>query len=98
MSEESKNLTASAEPAKEVAVKKTDKPQKKAKKPNVFARIGKWFHELKVEAKKVVWPSGKSVWKNTLVVIVVLVILCAVVTVLDLGFGGLRDLLAQLLA
>ncbi len=48
MSEESKNLTASAEPAKEVAVKKTDKPQKKAKKPNVFARIGKWFHELKV--------------------------------------------------
>lgn len=98
MSEESKNLTASAEPAKEVAVKKTDKPQKKAKKPNVFARIGKWFHELKVEAKKVVWPSGKSVWKNTLVVIVVLVILCAVVTVLDLVFGGLRDLLAQLMA
>lgn len=98
MSEESKNLTASAEPAKEVAVKKTDKPQKKAKKPNVFARIGKWFHELKVEAKKVVWPSGKSVWKNTLVVIVVLVILCTVVTVLDLVFGGLRDLLAQLLA
>lgn len=98
MSEESKNLTASAEPAKEVAVKKTDKPQKKAKKPNVFAHIGKWFHELKVEAKKVVWPSGKSVWKNTLVVIVVLVILCAVVTVLDLVFGGLRDLLAQLLA
>ena len=98
MSEESKNLTASAEPAKEVAVKKTDKPQKKAKKPNVFARIGKWFHELKVEDKKVVWPSGKSVWKNTLVVIVVLVILCAVVTVLDLVFGGLRDLLAQLLA
>lgn len=98
MSEESKNLTASAEPTKEVAVKKTDKPQKKAKKPNVFARIGKWFHELKVEAKKVVWPSGKSVWKNTLVVIVVLVILCAVVTVLDLVFGGLRDLLAQLLA
>ena len=98
MSEESKNLTASAEPAKEVAVKKTDKPQKKAKKPNVFARIGKWFHELKVEAKKVVWPSGKSVWKNTLVVIVVLVILCAVVTVLDLVFGGLRDLRAQLLA
>ena len=98
MSEESKNLTASAEPAKEVAVKKTDKPQKKAKKPNVFARIGKWFHELKVEAKKVVWPSGKSVWKNTLVVIVVLVILCAVVTVLDLVFGVLRDLLARLLA
>lgn len=96
MSEETKNLTTSAEPAKEVAAKKTDKPQKKNKKPNIFARIGKWFHELKVEAKKVVWPSGKSVLKNTVVVLIVLVILCAVVTVLDLVFGGLRDLLAQL--
>ena len=76
----------------------SDKKSEKKAKPGVFARIGKWFHELKVEAKKVVWPSGKSVWKNTLVVIVVLVILCAVVTVLDLVFGGLRDLLAQLLA
>lgn len=98
MSEESKKLTTSAEPTKEVAAKKADKPQKKAKKPNIFARIGKWFHELKVEAKKVVWPTWKTVTKNTLVVLVVLVILCAVVTVLDLVFGGLRDLLAQLLA
>lgn len=94
MSEESKKLTTSAEPTKEVAAKKADKPQK----PSIFARIGKWFHELKVEAKKVVWPTWKTVTKNTLVVLVVLVILCAVVTVLDLVFGGLRDLLARLLA
>ena len=94
MSEESKNLAASA--SKEVAAKKPEKVQKKDKKPGLFARIGKWFHELKVEAKKVVWPSAKATWKNTFVVIVVLLVLCAVVTVLDVVFGGIRDFIAQL--
>ena len=86
MSENNKDLTTSQE----------KKVQKKDKKPGVFARIGKWFHELKVEAKKVVWPNKQTVIKNTVVVIVALIVLCAVVTVLDVVFGGIRDLLAQL--
>lgn len=94
MSEETKDLATSQ--SKEVEAKKTEKVQKKDKKPGLFARIGKWFHELKVEAKKVVWPTGKTVWKNTVVVIIVLIILCAVVTILDVVFGGIRDLIAQL--
>jgi len=86
MSENNKDLTTSQE----------KKVQKKDKKPGVFARIGKWFHELKVEAKKVVWPNKQTVIKNTVVVIVALIVLCALVTVLDVVFGGIRDLLAQL--
>ena len=86
MSENNKDLTTSQE----------KKVQKKDKKPGIFARIGKWFHELKVEAKKVVWPNKQTVIKNTVVVIVALIVLCALVTVLDVVFGGIRDLLAQL--
>ena len=86
MSENNKDLTTSQE----------KKVQKKDKKPGVFARIGKWFHELKVEAKKVVWPNKQTVIKNTVVVIVALIVLCALVTVLDVVFGGIRDLLASL--
>lgn len=86
MSENNKDLTTSQE----------KKVQKKDKKPGVFARIGKWFHELKVEAKKVVWPSKQTVIKNTVVVIVALIVLCALVTVLDVVFGGVRDLIARL--
>ena len=86
MSENNKDLTTSQE----------KKVQKKDKKPGVFARIGKWFHELKVEAKKVVWPNKQTVIKNTVIVIIALIVLCAVVTVLDVVFGGIRDLLAQL--
>lgn len=89
MSDNNKDLTISQE-------KKTEKVQKKDKKPGVFARIGKWLHELKVEAKKVVWPNRQTVTKNTIVVIVALIVLCIVVTVLDVVFGGIRDLIAQL--
>lgn len=94
MSEETKDLTTSEK--QEVTAKKSDKVQKKDSKPSVFARIAKWFRELRSEAKKVVWPTQKATWKNTLIVIVVLIILCIIVTILDLVFGGLRDLLAQL--
>ena len=86
MSENNKDLTTSQE----------KKVQKKDKKPGVFARIGKWFHELKVEAKKVVWPNKQTVIKNTVIVIIALIVLCAVVTVLDVVFGGVRDLIARL--
>ena len=86
MSENNKDLTTSQE----------KKVQKKDKQPGVFARIGKWFHELKVEAKKVVWPNKQTVVKNTVVVIVALIVLCALVTVLDVVFGGVRDLIARL--
>ena len=87
MSENNKDLTTS---------QKTEKVVKKEQKPGFFKRVGKWLHELKVEAKKVVWPNQKTVIKNTVIVIVALIVLCAVVTVLDVVFGGIRDLLASL--
>ena len=82
-----------AENKKEVstaAVKKVDT------KLGFGGRTAKWFREMRSELKKVVWPTQKATWKNTLIVIVVLIILCIIVTILDLVFGGLRDLLAQL--
>ena len=44
------------------------------KKENLFKRIfggiGRYFRELRSELKKVVWSSPKQVAKNTLIVIV----------------------------
>ena len=87
MSENNKDLTTS---------QKTEKVVKKEQKPGFFKRVGKWLHELKVEAKKVVWPNKQTVVKNTVVVIIALIVLCALVTVLDVVFGGVRDLIARL--
>ncbi len=69
MAEEKK----SAAPATaKVAVKKTDE------KLGFFARIKKWFREMKSELKKVVWPTPKQTGKGT-VVAIVMIVLCAVV-------------------
>lgn len=55
-------------------VEKTDKPDKakkdKKSKPGFFARISKWFREMKAELKKVQWPTKKQTINNTVVVIV----------------------------
>ena len=71
MSEEKKAAPAQAAPKKE-AVKKTNG------KLGFFARVKKWFRDMKSELKKVVWPTPKQTAKNTLVAIVMIVV-CAIV-------------------
>ena len=46
--------------------------------------IGKWFRETKNELKKVVWPSFSKVKKNTLIVLLYILVVGAVIWVLDL--------------
>ena len=45
----------------------SDKKSEKKAKPGIFA--GKWLKELKVELKKVVWPTRSQTINNTLIVI-----------------------------
>ena len=45
--------------------------------------IAKWFRELKSELKKIVWPGRKSVFKNTVVVIAVILIVGLAVWIMD---------------
>ena len=57
--------------------------EKSQKKPN---RIVKWFKDLRSEIKKVTWPSRQTVFTNTSVVLVTVVLTSALVGALDLGF------------
>ena len=58
-----------------------DKAEKKqsGKKPNFFVRAGrgiaKFFRDCKAEVKKIVWPTPKSVFKNTGVVLVTIIVI-----------------------
>jgi len=54
------------------------------KKENVFARIGRWFREMRSELKKVVWPGKSQIVKNTLTVIACTVIVGACIWVFDM--------------
>lgn len=58
----SKAVSSKAAPSKAVtAVKKDDS------KPGFFKRISKWFREMRSELKKVIWPTGKELTKNSLI-------------------------------
>ena len=81
MAEEKKLSTA---PAKAVtAVKKDDS------KPGFFKRVAKWFREMKSELKKVVWPTRKDLFNNTLVSVVVMIISAIVLWGFDMLASGL---------
>ena len=54
-----------------------------AEEKKVKKDYGKWFREMRSELKKVVWPSGKSVLKNTLTVLAVSLGIGACIWVFD---------------
>ena len=81
MAEEKK---VNAAPAKAVtAVKKDDT------KPGFFKRVAKWFREMKSELKKVVWPTSKQLFNNTLVSVIVMVASAIVLWGFDMLASGL---------
>ena len=55
-------------------------------KKNIFSRIVDWAKEIKSELKKVVWPSFAKVRKNTIIVIIYVLIVGAVIAALDWVF------------
>ncbi len=69
--------------------KKAADKKKAAKKPN---RVLKFFRETITEIKKIVWPTPKTTFKNTGIVLVAMVIVGLVVFGLDTGLMALLSL------
>jgi preprotein translocase subunit SecE len=73
--------------------KASKKADGKKSKKNPFKSIAGFFKSVKSEGKKVVWPTGKEVWKNTLVVLVVILILGVAIYAVDFGLSqGLKGI------
>ena len=89
-----KKITATEEAktsSKPVAEKKA-----KAKKPNIFKKLGKFFKDTAGEMKKVVWTPKAEVSKNTKLVLATVVVVAVIIAVLDLGSSWLINSLAGL--
>lgn len=88
--------------AENKAIEKQEKTEKKDKKPNWFVTkakaIKKWFHELRLELKKVVWPSRKEVVNNTLIVVGVVLAVGICIWVFDALSAGVVRALINLFA
>lgn len=61
------------------------------KKPNIFkrmgARIAKFWRDFRSEMKKVVWMSGSDLRKNSILVLISVVVFTLVLAVVDFGLS-----------
>ena len=82
---------------KKTTEKKVDKKsaKKKDKKPNIFARIAKYFRECKAEVNKITWPAPKSVFKNFGVVLLIMLVMGLFIFALDQGLFALLGLVME---
>lgn len=60
-------------------------------KQSFFARMAKYFREVKSEMKKVVWPTFSKVRQNTLIVIIYVILVGIVIWGLDALFTWLMS-------
>ena len=75
-----------------VPIKKSSKPVKALsakKKPNVLDKSLQFLREVKVELKKVTWPSRKQAIGYTVVVVILAMIISLFLGVVDIGLSGL---------
>ena len=75
--------------------KKDKKPEKKSK-PGFFARVGKWFRDMKSELKKVQWPTRKQTINNTVIVIVCCIVVGIFIWLFDALAGAVITALLDL--
>ncbi|MBQ8746506.1 MAG: preprotein translocase subunit SecE [Clostridia bacterium] len=92
MAENEKKVPVSEDAeTKEVAKAGAKTAKAKEKKPSLFSRIGSWFRTTKAELKKIAWTPRKTLWKNTALVLVAMVVLAVVIGLLDVVFLAAID-------
>jgi preprotein translocase subunit SecE len=61
-------------------------------KVKIGQRVGKFFKEIRMEMKKVIWPTRQQLVNNTLIVFAACLLVGAVVWIADAGLGVLFTL------
>ena len=67
----------------------------KIQKPNIFQKGIQFLREVKVELKKVTWPTRKQTIGSTLVAIVLVMIISLFLGVVDMSLTSLIQLVLQ---
>lgn len=63
---------------------------------NLFARLGRYFREVRSELRKVVWPSRQELITYTIVVLVVVAVVSAFLGIVDIAVSELLTLIGAL--
>ena len=96
---EEKSKGKAAKAVQPVAKKPAKSPAKKAKsqapKVSIFQKSKQFLREVKVELKKVTWPSRKETLASTAVVLILVIIVAAFLGVVDIGLTKFISLLIR---
>lgn len=93
---ETERKTGMAKDKKDAELAVSEKKEKKGKEKESSkkqqGKIAKWFKDLKMELKKVVWPTKQVVVNNSIVVFAAMLGFAAFTFLLDQGFLWLFEL------
>jgi len=81
-------VSASAQPVAKKPYTPVSKPAV-VKEKNIFDKAIQFLREVKVELKKVTWPSKKQTMGSTAVVLVIVAIISLFLGIVDAGLSGL---------
>ncbi len=73
----------------------TTSPAAINRKDNIFGKTAQFLREVKVELKKVAWPSRKQTIGSTVVVIALVMIISVFLGAVDLGLSSLIRIVLQ---
>jgi preprotein translocase subunit SecE len=75
-------------------IKKSEKKKeiKKEKKVGLFGKIGNYFHEIKLELKKVKWPTKQEFFKYTMATLFFIIFFALFFLLSDVVIYGLKQL------
>lgn len=89
---EKNSISKGIKAKKPTPIRKYSKPVKAAsakKEPNVIDKSLQFLREVRVELKKVTWPSRKQTIGSTVVVVILAMIISLFLGVVDMGLSGL---------
>lgn len=81
--------TTAEKPIQSLSAAKSEKPVGQPGADNLFTRTAEFFREVKVELKKVVWPTRKQTTGTTVVVIIFVFIVAVFLGVFDYSLSRL---------
>ena len=61
------------------------------KKPNIFKRIAQKFNDVRIELKRVIWPTKEKLIQNSVVVLVVIAVCAILLTTISEGAGWILE-------
>jgi preprotein translocase subunit SecE len=67
----------------------------KAAKPNILKRLSRYYNDVRVEMKRVVWPSRKEIINSSGIVLATLAIFIVLIFTLDYVSAALVAFLAK---